>query len=98
MKRLLLFTALAVTGLVSYSQQVKGKIFDAANNNALPGATISLAGKIVTTGADGTFSIDCKMSEISVSFVGYETYRQKIKNCDEELSIALMRLGHTLDS
>jgi iron complex outermembrane receptor protein len=98
MKRLLLFTALAVTGLVSYSQQVKGKIFDATNNNALPGATISLAGKTVTTGADGTFSIDCKTSEITVSFVGYETYRQKIKNCDEELSIGLMRSGHTLDS
>jgi iron complex outermembrane receptor protein len=98
MKRLLLFTALAVTGLVSYSQQVKGKIFDATNNNALPGATISLAGKTVTTGTDGTFSIDCKTSEITVSFVGYETYRQKIKNCDEELSIGLMRSGHTLDS
>src|SRR4029079_4742774 len=57
-----------------------------------------LAGKTVTTGADGTFSIDCKTSEITVSFVGYETYRQKIKNCDEELSIGLMRSGHTLDS
>ncbi|HET6995232.1 MAG TPA: carboxypeptidase-like regulatory domain-containing protein, partial [Chitinophagaceae bacterium] len=79
MKRVLLFTALAVSGLVSYSQQVKGKIFDATNNNALYGATISLAGKTVSTAADGTFSIDCnKSSEISVSFVGYETYRQKI--------------------
>jgi len=79
MKRLLLFTALAVTGLVSYSQQVKGKIFDATNNNPLPGATISLAGKTVTTGADGMFSIDCKTSEITVSFVGYDIYRQKNK-------------------
>src|SRR5436190_14669644 len=98
MKRLLLFTALAVTGLVSYSQQVKGKIFDATNNNPLPGATINLAGKTVTTGADGMFSIDCKTAEITVSFVGYDIYRQKIRNCDEELSIGLMRSGHTLDS
>ena len=98
MKRLLLFTAFAVTALVSYSQQVKGKIFDATNNNALTGATISLAGKTVTTGADGTFSIDCKTAEITVSFVGYDIYRQKIRNCDEELSIGLMRSGHTLDS
>jgi len=99
MKSVVLTAALAAIALFSFSQQVKGKVIDASNNNPLLGATVSLAGKTVTTDAEGAFSIDCnRSSEISISFVGYENYRQKIKNCDEELTIRLNRAGHTLDS
>ena len=99
MKRILLTAACAALALFSFSQQVKGKVIDASNNNPLLGATVTLAGKTVSTDAEGAFSIDCnKSAEISISFVGYEGYRQKIKNCDEELIIRLNRAGHTLDS
>jgi len=99
MKRAILTVALATVTLFSFSQQVRGKVVDASNNNPLLGATVSLAGKTVTTDADGAFSIDCnKSSEITISFIGYETYRQRIKNCGEELTIRLNQAGHTLDS
>lgn len=83
----------------TFAQQVRGKVVDAVNNNPLGGATVNLAGKTVSTDGDGQFTIDCSKSfDIVVSFVGYENYRQKIKNCDEVLAIRLNRSGHTLDS
>src|SRR5258705_13976315 len=98
MKRVLLIAALAAMALFSYAQKLKGKVFDASNNNPLTGATISLAGKAATTDNGGVFSIDCnKLSELTVSFVGYETYRQKIRNCDEELKIGLISSDNTLN-
>jgi iron complex outermembrane receptor protein len=45
------------------------------------------------------FSIDCnKSSELTFSFVGYESYSLKIKNCDEELEVPLQSTGRTLDN
>lgn len=97
MKRVLLIAALAACTLLGYAQTIKGKVLDGSNNNPLLGATVSLSGKTVTTDKDGIFSIACsKSSELTVSFVGYESYRQKIKNCDEELRIVLTSTGHTL--
>ncbi len=97
MKRVLLIAVLAACTLLGHAQTIKGKVLDGSNNNPLLGATVSLSGKTVTTDKDGIFSIACsKSSELTVSFVGYETYRQKIKNCDEELRIVLTSAGHTL--
>ena len=63
------------------------------------GATITFAGKVgATSDKDGMFSIDCnKVARITVSFVGYETYQQTIKNCDDEINIGLVPVGHILD-
>ncbi len=98
MKRVLLITAFSLCALLSYPQTIKGKVLDGSNSNPLLGATVSLAGKTVTTDKDGIFSIDCnKSSELTVSFVGYETYRQKIRNCDEELKIGLISSDNTLN-
>jgi len=83
-----------------YSQKtLKGKVFDANNNNPLAGATITFSGKVgATSDKDGMFSIDCdKVSRITVSYVGYETYQHSIKNCDDEMSIALVPVGHILE-
>jgi iron complex outermembrane receptor protein len=97
MKRVLLIAAFAACTLLGNAQTIKGKVLDGSNNNPLLGATVSLSGKTVTTDKDGIFSIDCsKSSELTVSFVGYETYRQKIKNCGEELKVSLQSTGRTL--
>src|SRR6185503_509851 len=98
MKRVLLIAAFVATGFFSYAQKVTGKVQDALTNSPLYGATITLAGKSAITDREGFFSVDCsKAGEITVSFVGYETFRQKIKNCNEELQVGLKPSGHTLD-
>ena len=88
MKRLLLFAVCAASALFSFSQKIKGKVVDASTNIPLSGASVTYAGKVggTFTDKDGLFSIDCNKSlEIIISFVGYEIYKQKIKNCDDEL-------------
>ncbi len=101
MKKLFtIWTLLLAANTLLYAQKsLRGKIMDGTNKTPLSGATISFAGKAVTTSdKDGMFSIDCgKVSEITITFVGYELYKQKIKNCDEELHIELNPIGHTLD-
>ena len=57
-----------------------------------------MAGKGATTDKDGTFSIDCnKSSMLTISYIGYETYRVAIKNCDDFLNIALIPSNKNLD-
>ena len=100
MKRIVLFTLLLIALSVAAIAQkkLKGKVFDLSNNNPLPGATIAVSGKVVTnTDKDGIFSVDCNRSaEITVSFIGYETYKQVINNCNEELRIGLTLFGNIL--
>jgi iron complex outermembrane recepter protein len=101
MKRLLLLAVLIAAGLYSYSQKaLKGKVFDAHTNIPLAGATITISGKEGTiTNKEGIFSIDCnKATKITVSFIGYQTYQQVIKNCDDELKIGLISYSHELNA
>jgi iron complex outermembrane recepter protein len=79
-------------------QKLNGKVVDASNKKLLAGASISFKAGGVVTDKDGSFSIDCnKANRITVSFVGYETVQQTIKNCDEELIINLVPVGRTLN-
>ena len=74
----------------AYAQTLKGRVFDASNNAPLPGASVSYAGKGTITDNDGRFSVACnRAAAITVSYVGYATYRIAIKNCNDELSIGL---------
>jgi iron complex outermembrane recepter protein len=101
MKRIILLALVCSIGSVTVIAQkkIRGRVFDSSNNNPLAGATISFAGKGgTTTDKDGMFTVDCdKTNRITVSFVGYETWQQVIKNCDEELRIALVPSGRLLD-
>ncbi|MBL7891083.1 MAG: TonB-dependent receptor [Bacteroidia bacterium] len=95
----ILFCGLMMSITAFGQGQLKGKVFDTSNNNALPGATVQVSGKAVTTtDKDGMFSIECKdSSEISVSFISYETYNKMVKNCDEELNVGLTPSKHNLN-
>lgn len=101
MKRILFLFAFVAMAVLCHSQKtLKGKVFDASTNTPLAGATITLAGKeITTTNREGMFSFDCsKATRITISYVGYETWQQLVKNCDDELSIGLIPRSNELDA
>ncbi|CAN5886785.1 hypothetical protein BH11BAC4_BH11BAC4_22420 [soil metagenome] len=80
-------------------KKIKGKVYDAINNNALQGASVSFSGKGGTiTDKDGMFTADCNTaSKVTVSFIGYQTYQYNITNCDEDIRIALSPMIDNLD-
>ena len=70
---------------------LKGKVTDAGNSKPLAGATVTFGKNGTTTDADGQFSVDCgKANSVTVSFVGYATQTKAIKNCDAEITVALV--------
>ncbi len=97
---LLAISIFYITGVFAQNGKLKGKVFDAYTNNLLPEANIQVKGAGgTTTDKNGAFSIDCKAPvEITVSFVGYETYKLKVTNCNEELNIALIPTATNLNA
>jgi iron complex outermembrane receptor protein len=90
----------SIVSLAAVAQKTaQGKVVDASTNNPLVGATVSFPGKAgTTTDKDGMFTVDCdKINKVTVSFVGYESAQQSIKNCDQEIRIALVASGRLLD-
>src|SRR5258705_13541045 len=101
MKRSILFTAFIAVTFSAYSQnKLRGKVFDAATNTPLVGATVTSSGKkSILTDKDGIFSVECNgPTEITVTFIGYEMSRQTIKNCNNELSIGLNAYSNILSN
>jgi iron complex outermembrane recepter protein len=87
-------------GIHSFAQTfIKGRVYDQATQQPLAGATISYAGKAqVTTDKDGQFQIECgKINRISISYIGYETIQENIKDCNQDLRIGMMALTHKLN-
>ena len=80
-------------------KKVAGKVVDASNKTPLAGATISLSGvESATTDKEGKFFFDCsKLIVVTVSYIGYQTYKVTIKNCDEPLNIALVQISNSLN-
>lgn len=100
MKFKFLYTLIIVSVCsVSYAQTLTGRVFDATNNTSLSGASVSYAGKGTITDNGGRFLVNCnKPALLTVSYVGYETYRIAIKNCNDELSIGLTPLHGNLNN
>ena len=99
MKHIILFI-LILTSISSYAQKtVKGKVIDAVNNSPLLGATITFnGGGITSSDKNGIFSFECGNSSIiTVSFVGYKAVRYSVKNCNEDITIALANTASNLD-
>jgi iron complex outermembrane receptor protein len=85
--------------LWAQSGRITGKVVDASDNHALAGATIRVSGKGGTSTDDnGNFNIPCDGStEITVSFVGYRTYKTRVENCEQELTITLSPSNQVLN-
>jgi iron complex outermembrane receptor protein len=82
---------LTIFSITTFAQKtVKGRVTDAGNNNPLQGATISFGGGFVSTDKDGMFTVDCsKANQITVTFIGYQTVKYTIKNCNDDIAINL---------
>lgn len=92
-----LLLAILFSVAVFAQSSLKGKVVDVVSGKPLVGATVSFVGGAVTTDKDGRFQVNCgKTSRITISFVGYETFNQLIKNCDAELAIELKPAGIAL--
>lgn len=94
---LFLFTIISIT---SFAQKnVKGKVIDAGSNSPLFGANVVMnGGGATSTDKDGYFTVDCsKATVITVSFIGYETIKYSIKNCNDDIKISLVPLASNLN-
>ena len=101
MKRLVI-TSLVVllVSVTAFAQKtLRGRVFDAKTKAPLSGATISFPGNGGTiTDKDGVFSIDCgKINSVTISFIGYDSHKETIKNCDDELNIGLAPSNQSLN-
>lgn len=86
--------------MMAQSGQLKGKVFDAVDNKPMANANVRLVGGSgTTTDNDGMFSLPCNGPvDIIVSFVGYREVRQRVENCNDELSIGMVMANQILDN
>jgi iron complex outermembrane receptor protein len=92
MKKIITLIFLIGAGMSLYAQKdLKGRVTDAATGDPLPGASILVAGKeAVTSDVNGFFAVPCSTNaRITISFIGYETVQQLIRDCDASLVVAL---------
>lgn len=80
-------------------EQLTGKIYDMSTNTPLSGAKIETdSGQTTSTDASGNFSVNCTGEQnLTISFVGYQTYQLNVKNCDQSVTIALTPSVSALD-
>ena len=99
MKQLkLLIAFMAITVCIYAQKPVRGSVFDAYTGAPLSGASVAFSGGGTTTDKDGSFTIQCGITNrITVSYVGYDTHIKTIRNCDEALRIALRPVDLPLD-
>jgi iron complex outermembrane recepter protein len=96
MKKNFLTLLLVIFTLSTYAQVVvSGKVVDADVQQALPGATITIKGKVdkgTVTDNNGKFSIrmDANADALEVSFIGYETIKVKLGAITQNLTISLV--------
>ncbi len=95
----LFFLAAMLSAIPMFSQTIKGKVTDQQTNEPIYGANIKFSGKGGTTSdKDGFFYINCSEApEITVSYVGYTTVKQSIKNCNDDINITLAQTTNNLN-
>lgn len=96
MKKNFLTIFLLIFSVFSYAQVVvSGKVVDADVQQTLPGANVTVKGKIdkaTITDGNGKFSIrmDANADAIEVSFIGYEPIKIKLGAITQNLTISLV--------
>lgn len=88
------FLLLITTG-ITYAQNysVSGKVRDAGNNSAIPGANVSVKGSAVgtITNADGNFNLSVSQSPATlvISFVGYLSKEVQVSSSETTIDVIL---------
>lgn len=98
--RIYLILPLLLLSVSAWSQQrLSGKVYDSESGKPLAGATVQASGQEGTvTNEDGTFSVPCVPPfDLTVSYLGYETFEKPVKNCAEFLNIGLSFSENTLN-
>jgi iron complex outermembrane receptor protein len=99
LKRLLVISVL-LCSVALQAQVVTGKVFDASNNQPLPGATLtdSLGNYGTITDENGNFSWDYTVhgSTVYVNHLGYEQLEVKVNQSSSRLRILLPTTAHQL--
>jgi iron complex outermembrane recepter protein len=96
MKKNFLTLLLLIFSVSSFAQVVvSGKVVDADVQQTLPGANVTVKGKVdkgTITDANGKFSIrmDANADAVEVSFIGYETIKVKLGAVTQNLTISLV--------
>ncbi len=89
-----LFNALACLAQVN-PVVITGRVVDARSGEAIPYAHVGIAAKGIgtTTGYDGRFELkvprELQDSEFGVSFIGYETYRRRVRDLRDGATVPL---------
>jgi iron complex outermembrane receptor protein len=76
------------------AQTKKGRLYDDDTKEPLSGATIRAGNKIFQTTADGSFIVPENITDIEISFAGYQTKKTAIT--DAVSSVSLHRSDNTL--
>jgi iron complex outermembrane recepter protein len=99
MKHIIVSMLFTVLSIATFAQKtLKGKVVDASSGKPLTGATINFGKTTAITDNDGAFTIDCSTTTaVTISFVGYETQKQFIKNCDADIKVSLVPISSSLD-
>ncbi len=86
MKIIIAFICTLLLSVNLWAQQLNGKVMD-ENNAPLIGATVkSSTAEITTTDKNGGFKLNCQQGmDITISYIGYSTYKQKITTCSNNL-------------
>ncbi len=103
MKHIILILFFAANSLLLLAQkggEIKGTVKDAASGETIIGATVLIAeGKGGVTDINGNFSIKADSGEytISVSYVGYDPQKLKIKVANKPVNVSFSLITKTLN-
>ena len=78
---------------------MKGRIIDKGTSQPLQGASIRYGQEAGTiSDRNGEFTIPCSGGiDLTISFVGYQTFTRRVNDCGEQLNIELAASNSTLD-
>lgn len=94
MKSLSAILLVCICFSVNGFSQLTGRVSDEATNIILSGATVSTTAITTTTDNNGNFTIACAgQVRLTVSYVGYETWQQNIRDCNTPVNISLKPLS-----
>src|ERR1700741_5281016 len=101
MKNLFLLLSICISSFVfAQSGEIRGTIKDAGTGETVVGASVVVAeGKNAVTDIDGNFSIKVDPGEytVTVSYVGFEGQKQKVKVGDKPVKLSFSLQTTTLN-